>query len=65
LAALGQEAITESNGTVHNWRKELIAKLQSLQRSDGSWVNKEDRWWESNANLVTAYAVLALEETLK
>ena len=33
----------------------------NLQQPDGSWANPNGRWWEKDPNLVTAYAVLALE----
>jgi hypothetical protein len=39
----------------------LVTTLTGAQAEDGSWVNKaNDRWMEGNANLVTAYALLAL-----
>ncbi|MCH7925963.1 MAG: hypothetical protein IIC51_10560 [Planctomycetes bacterium] len=38
--------------------------LVSLQRDDGSWVNDADRWYEGNPQLVTAYALLALQTAL-
>ena len=38
--------------------KELI----SIQKSDGSWVNTNNRWWEADPVLVTSYCVLALEQ---
>ena len=48
-----------------NWREELVAALASRQRDDGSWLNEADRWEEGRPELVTVYAVLALEEALK
>lgn len=59
--AWGEPIVSDRFGTPHNWRDELAAKLISLQRPDGSWVNEADRWYESNPYLVTAYAVLALQ----
>ena len=35
--------------------------LLDLQQSDGSWVNRNNRWWEKDPVLVTAYALIALE----
>jgi hypothetical protein len=43
------------------WRLELIDKVASLQKEDGSFVG-EKRWMESNPVLTTAYVVLALQE---
>ncbi len=65
LKAWGEPTVTDSKGTIHNWRIELIRKLISLQRDDGSWVNNADRWNEGDPNYVTALAILALQEALK
>ena len=34
--------------------------LASKQKPDGSWINSTDRWYESDPNLVTCYALMAL-----
>lgn len=60
LAVLGQPTITDAKGKAHNWRSELVAKLSSLQKDNGSWVNSADRWYEGDPNLVTAYSLMAL-----
>ncbi|MGI8982648.1 MAG: prenyltransferase/squalene oxidase repeat-containing protein [Pirellulaceae bacterium] len=60
LAASGHDEFVDEQGVKHDWRKELIAELASRQRDDGSWVNDEKRWMEGDANIVTAYALLAL-----
>ncbi len=65
LSAAGWKTIKTEDGVVHDWREELVERLHGLQRSDGSWVNSEDRWLESEAVLTTAYSILALEEVLK
>ena len=64
LRAWGQDVIVDSRGIKHNWREELIETLHSQRRPDGAWVNSEPRWYENMPDLVTAYSVLALEETL-
>lgn len=61
LDAYDEPVITDAKDRKHNWYKELSRKLVELQRSDGFWINEEDRWFETNPILVTAYAVLALE----
>jgi squalene-hopene/tetraprenyl-beta-curcumene cyclase len=48
-----------------NWRDDLVAALVKRQAANGSWVNTADRWEETQPDLVTIYAVLALEEALK
>ncbi len=65
FAASGSNTLTDSKGTTHDWRCELISTLAGSQQPDGSWVNAQDRWMEGHADLVTAYAVLAIEEAIK
>lgn len=65
LRAWGEPAITSADGVRHNWRHELIDALAERVADDGSWVNPADRWCEGDTNLVTAYAVLALQEAAK
>jgi squalene-hopene/tetraprenyl-beta-curcumene cyclase len=61
LDALGETVLKDQQGREHNWRSELIDVLAAAQQPDGSWVNQQnDRWLEGDANLVTAYALLAL-----
>ena len=60
LDVAGTDAVVDSKGTSHDWRADLIAQLESLQREDGSWTNPADRWYEGDPNLVTAYTLLAL-----
>ena len=50
------------NGSEVDWRKDLGEKLLATQRGDGSWINENARWMESNPVLVTAYTVLSLEQ---
>lgn len=61
LNAYNQPTIIDAKGAAHDWRVELINKLTSLQKPDGSWAG-ERKWMEDNAVLVTAYVVIALEE---
>ncbi len=61
LDAWGEDIIVDKASVRHEWRVELCRQLMLLQRKDGSWVNEEDRWFESNPNLVTAYSVLAIQ----
>ncbi len=61
LAAAGIDTLTTRDGKQINWRVELAKRLLDLQNADGFWVNKTGRWWESDPNLVTAYASITLE----
>ncbi len=65
LRAWGQDVIPDARGIQHNWRAELIDVLEAQRKPDGSWVNEADRWMEASPTLVTCYAVLALQESLK
>jgi squalene-hopene/tetraprenyl-beta-curcumene cyclase len=65
LAVNGERTIVDAHGKAHDWRAELIESLLAAQRPDGSWVNATSRWQEDKPELVTAYALLALEEALK
>ena len=65
LRAAQQPVITDADGTPHRWREELAEAILRRQRTDGSWMNPEDRWLEGEQELATLYAILALEELLK
>ncbi len=43
------------------WARDLALKLVTLQSGDGSWVNRNGRWLEADAVLVSAYCMRALE----
>lgn len=62
LSAAGIDKLKLADGKEADWRKDLASKLLSSQRENGSWVNDNGRWMESNPVLVTAYTVMALEE---
>ena len=60
LDAMGLQEVEDEQGVKHDWRSELVAELAQRQQPDGSWINENDRWLEGDANLVTAYSLLAL-----
>jgi squalene-hopene/tetraprenyl-beta-curcumene cyclase len=62
LNAAGIDKLKLDDGSMADWRKDLGGKLLASQREDGSWVNSNGRWMESNPVLITAYTVMALEE---
>ncbi len=62
LTAANIDKLTLKDGTQVDWKKDLAQELLTHQREDGSWVNKNSRWWESDPVLVTAYAVITLEQ---
>ncbi len=60
LSVLGKPTFTDAQGKTHNWRNDLTKQLVELQHDNGSWVNKADRWYEGDPNLVTAYSLMSL-----
>jgi len=61
LDAMGTDVLEDAQGGKHDWRRELAEHLSKLQRPDGSWINQNSRWLEADPNLVTGYALLALD----
>jgi squalene-hopene/tetraprenyl-beta-curcumene cyclase len=61
LSVLGVDEFVDAAGVKHDWRKELFERMASLQQPNGSWLNPTDRWMEGDPNLVTGYALLALQ----
>lgn len=65
LAAAGEATLTLPDGRTVAWREEVARKLIALQKPDGFWVNENNRWWEADPNLVTAYTLLALSAAMQ
>jgi squalene-hopene/tetraprenyl-beta-curcumene cyclase len=66
MAAYGEREFVDGTGQRHNWRNELAQRLIALQDADGSWVNRDSKdWWEDKPELVTSWAVQALEQAMK
>jgi len=61
LRAYGEPVVKDAQGKTHDWRREMVDKIASTQKPDGSWVG-ENKWMENNPVLTTAFAVLSLEE---
>lgn len=60
LDTLGIDEVTDASGKVHDWRAEITRALANRQKRDGSWGNDFAMWMESDPNLDTAYALIAL-----
>jgi squalene-hopene/tetraprenyl-beta-curcumene cyclase len=60
MDALGQPEFVDDKGFKHDWRSEMVSELIRRQKPDGSWINDDNRWMESDPNLVTGYALLSL-----
>jgi squalene-hopene/tetraprenyl-beta-curcumene cyclase len=59
LDALGLDYVVDAKGQKHDWRKDLTEALAKRQLPDGSFTNVAN-WMESDPNLVTGYALMAL-----
>ena len=64
LAVLDVDTVPGADGRPHDWRADLVNKLASLQKEDGSWINEHSRWMERDPALVTAYMCLTLDWVL-
>jgi squalene-hopene/tetraprenyl-beta-curcumene cyclase len=63
LAVYGEPVIKDKTGQSHDWRLELIAKLASIQKPDGSFAG-QPKWMEDSPIIATAMATLAVETAL-
>jgi squalene-hopene/tetraprenyl-beta-curcumene cyclase len=62
LRAVGLEKLDTPAGP-RDWRADLAQAILSRQQLDGSWRNdRSGRWEEADPLIVTAYAIVALEE---
>lgn len=68
MATFGRNIFTRTTGEEVNWRVEVINELVGRQRIDehgnGFWLNDNNRYWEGDPVLVTAYALIALQIAL-
>jgi squalene-hopene/tetraprenyl-beta-curcumene cyclase len=65
MDAWGEESITvvmPDGEQQRDWANDLIDQLATLQNDDGSFRSVDDRWMENNPVLITAYALIALQE---
>ncbi len=70
LHALGDDTVATIDdlgrpGEVRDWRSDLVEALGALQQPDGSFQPVNDRWMEGDPVLITAYALIALQEALQ
>ncbi|MEI8037973.1 MAG: prenyltransferase/squalene oxidase repeat-containing protein [Verrucomicrobiota bacterium] len=62
LTAANINLLKLEGGKEVDWRNDLAGKLLATQRENGSWINDNGRWMESNPVLVTAFTLLSLEQ---
>ena len=60
LTTMELDLVKDADGKAHDWRKELAEHLFKSQQENGAWLNKNDRWYEGNPDLATAYVLIAL-----
>ncbi len=69
MAVYGEEEFETADGESVNWREAFIQQLVRLQKIDedgkGYWINAENRFWEGDPVLVTAYSLIALQVALQ
>jgi len=63
LDALGEDEFVDAAGKKHNWREDITRALTLRQKPNGSWVNDFPIWMESNPDLDTGFALMALSLT--
>jgi squalene-hopene/tetraprenyl-beta-curcumene cyclase len=54
----------DNKGNEHDWKVDLIAALAERQDAKGNWVNSTPGFMEGDANLVTAYGLMALARVM-
>jgi len=56
----------DANGhdTTRDWADDLVDALAKMQNEDGSFRPVDDRWMENNPVLITAFALLALQDAV-
>jgi squalene-hopene/tetraprenyl-beta-curcumene cyclase len=70
LDAAGEDKLALADGKSVAWRPDFVRKMIELQRIDapsgfGYWQNDNNRWWENDPVLVTAYTLKALSTALE
>ena len=64
LAVLGQEELTLPDGSKRRWREDLTRAVLARQNADGSWSNRNNRFWEGVPELSTGFSAMCLGVTL-
>ncbi len=59
LSAAGKTTLATKPSPT-DWRESMAKKIIAIQRPNGSWYNDNNRFWESDPVLCTAYGILSL-----
>jgi len=65
LRAYGELSVTDTKGRKHSWVRDLVDRILSLQKKDGSWVNDNKKYWEGNPLLATARSIISINHALR
>ncbi|MCB9838470.1 MAG: terpene cyclase/mutase family protein [Phycisphaeraceae bacterium] len=60
IEVVGADGSTQTR----DWANDLIDQLATLQNEDGSFKSVNKRWMEDNQTLITAYALIGLQNAL-
>ncbi|MFO0808499.1 MAG: prenyltransferase/squalene oxidase repeat-containing protein [Gemmataceae bacterium] len=60
LTALGEPTFVDAKGVAHDWKRDITMALANRQQKDGGWANDIAAWMETEPDLCTAYALIAL-----
>jgi squalene-hopene/tetraprenyl-beta-curcumene cyclase len=61
MTAAKLDRLAAQDGKLIDWRRDIALRIVKMQKGDGSWVNENNRWWETDPVLVTSYCLIALE----
>lgn len=61
MTAAKMDRLPGAKGQLIDWRNDMTLRILNLQKSNGSWANENNRWWETDPVLVTSYCLIALE----
>ena len=65
LRAYGELSITDNKGRKHSWVRDMVDRILSLQKKNGSWANDNKKYWEGNPLLATARSIISINHALR
>lgn len=65
LEAFGERNVPDAKGRNRDWISDLVHKLITLQKPDGSWVSDNPKYWENNPLLITARGVISINHATR
>lgn len=65
LEAFGTLNVPDAKGRERNWVADLLTRLLSLQKADGTWQNENPKYWEGNPLLATSRAIISINHALR